>query len=164
MGDTKPENIDALVDEILALRVENQRACDRSLALTSRAGTKRLNRGSLRCSPSRTGRTSKATSMRTRQLRPRSPCSGSCSPAVRMCTPFAGRAREPERPAVLTRRYSYCTRVRTARQRWCLLKKSRMRLVASMLWVSYPTYAGRSFPRVPSVGAPGQAWPPPITV
>jgi hypothetical protein len=26
-----------------------------------------------------------------------------------------------------------------ARQRWCLLKKSRMRLVASMLWVSYPT-------------------------
>ena len=25
MGDAKPENIDALVDEILALRVENQR-------------------------------------------------------------------------------------------------------------------------------------------
>ncbi len=75
-------------------------ACDRSLVLTSRAGTKRLNRGSPRCSLSRTGRTtSKATSMRTRRLRPRLPCSGSCSPAARMCTPFAGRAREPERLA-----------------------------------------------------------------
>ncbi len=74
-------------------------ACDRSLALTSLAGSKSPTRGSPPCSSTRSGRTSKATSTRTHRLRPRSPFSDSCLPAVRMCTPFAGRALGPGRPA-----------------------------------------------------------------
>ncbi len=73
-------------------------ACDRSLALTSRAATKSPHPGSPPCSLTRTGRTSRVTSVRIRRLKPRSPCSASYSPVARMCTPFVGRVRGPERP------------------------------------------------------------------
>ena len=98
MGDTKPANIDALVDEVLALRVENQRL--RSLLgldEPSRHEATEPWEPTLFAESDR--QELKGDVNATRQLRPRSPCSGSCSLAARMCTPFAGRAREPERPA-----------------------------------------------------------------
>src|ERR1700691_2402763 len=98
MSGTEPEDIEALVDEVLALRVENQRL--RSLlGLDEPSRLEAPTRGSPPCSSTRTGRTSKATSTRTHRLRPRSPFSDSCLPAVRMCMPFAGRALGPGRPA-----------------------------------------------------------------
>ena len=92
MSDTEPEDTEALVDEVLALRAENQR-------LRSLLGFDEPSRHEVTEPWEPTlfvesaGRTSKATSTRTRRLRPRSPCSASFLPAVRMCTPTAGRAR-----------------------------------------------------------------------
>lgn len=94
MSDMGPEDIGALVDEILALRVENQR-------LRSLLGLDEPNRHEVTepCSSIRTGRASKATSTVARRVRARSPSSASCSLGARMSTPFAGRPRGPERPA-----------------------------------------------------------------
>ena len=92
-----PEDIEALVDEVHALRAENQRL--RSLlGLDEPSRRESPHPGSPPCSLTRTGRTSRVTSVRIRRLKPRSPCSDSYSPVARMCTPFVGRVRGPERP------------------------------------------------------------------
>ena len=93
MSDMEPEDIEALVDEVHALRAENQRL--RSLlGLDEPSRHEVAAPGSPPCSLTRTGRTSRVTSVRIRRLKPRSPSSASYSPVARMYTPFAGRVED----------------------------------------------------------------------